>query len=116
MAGIGTEFGLTAANALTTSANNHGISVESLTGDLQALIAEMEADVDAQQGASLAAFQRAKAAFIESYNDMANKYGLSALAQGTTSDDGFTTDDQNVGGYTGAEGNLPGIKPITIQI
>jgi hypothetical protein len=116
MAGIGTEFGLTVANALTTSANNHSISVEGLTGDLQALIAEMEADVDAQQGEALAAFQRAKAAFIQSYNDMANKYGLSSLAQGETSNDGFGTDDMNVGGYTGAEGNLPGIKPITIQI
>ncbi|MFG3342858.1 hypothetical protein [Glycomyces sp. NPDC048151] len=116
MAGIGTEFGLSVANALTTSANNHGTSVEGLTADLQALIGEMEADVDAQQGESLVAFQRAKAAFVEAYNQMAEKYGLSALAQGATSDDGFTTDDQNVGGYTGAEGNLPGIKPVTIQI
>src|SRR5687768_7373827 len=98
MAGIGTEFGLTTANALTTSANNHGISVESLTADLRALIAEMEADVDAQQGEALNAFHRAKAAFVSSYDTMAEKYNISSIAQGATSDDGFGTDDMNVGG------------------
>jgi hypothetical protein len=116
MAGIGTEFGLTVANALNVSANNHGVSVEGLVGDLQALISEMEADVDAQQGAALAAFQRAKADFVETYNMMAEKYGLSALAQDATSTDGVNTDDLNEGGFTGANGGLPSIKPITIQI
>jgi len=116
MAGLANEFGLTEANALTTSANNHSTSVESLFGDLRALIAEMEEDVNAQGGASLNAFRLAKADFIEAYNALADKYGVSSMAQGATSTDGFNTDDLNEGGYTGAHGGLPGIKPISIAI
>jgi hypothetical protein len=47
---------------------------------------------------------------------MAEKYGLSAMAQDATSTDGVNTDDLNEGGFTGANGGLPSIKPITIQI
>ncbi|MFC3491634.1 hypothetical protein [Glycomyces rhizosphaerae] len=116
MAGIGTEFGLTEANALNLSANNHSVSVDELFGDLRALITEMEEDVNAQGGNALAAFQTAKAEFITAYNALADKYGVSSMAQGATSTDGFTTDDANEGGYAGAQGGLPGIKPITIQV
>jgi hypothetical protein len=115
MAGIGSEFGLTEANALNLSANNHSVSVDSLFGDLRALIQEMEQDVNAQGGNALVAFQTAKADFVNAYNALADKYGVSAMAQGTTSTDGFTTDDMNEGDYAGAHGSLPGIKPITIQ-
>jgi hypothetical protein len=116
MAGIGTEFGLTAANALNVSANNHGISVDGLIGDLRALIAEMEADVDAQQGAALTAFQNAKNDFFATYDQMAGKYGFSALGQDQTSTDGTGVDDLNEAEYASAGGGVPSISASNIQI
>ncbi|MEU6247084.1 hypothetical protein [Glycomyces sp. NPDC047010] len=112
----GNEFGLTEANALNVSANDHSLSVEELFGQLQALIQEMENDVNAQGGNALTAFRTAKAEFVTAYNALADKYGVSSMAQGATSTDGFTTDDSNEAGYTTAGGGLPGIKPINIAV
>jgi hypothetical protein len=116
MPGNANEFGLTQGNALNISANSHSVSAEAMIRDLNALIADMEQDVNAQGGAALTAFQTAKASFIEAYNALAGKYGMSALAQDATNTDGVTTDDTNVGGFTSANGALPGIKPTTIAI
>lgn len=112
----GNEFGLTEANALNVSANDHALSVEELFGQLQALITEMENDVNAQGGNALTAFRIAKAEFVTAYNSLADKYGVSSMAQGATSTDGFTTDDSNEAQYTTAGGSLPGIKPINIAV
>ena len=116
MPGLGNEFGLSVYNALHQSGENHSISVEELFGDLRNLIAEMEADVEAHGGNALVAFQKAKAEFVAAYNQMADKYGVSAMAQSQTNTDGSSTDDLNEGGFLGANGALPGIKPITIQV
>ena len=116
MPGSANEFGLTTANALNVSANNHSISVEELFGQLRTLVGEMERDVMAQSGAALAQFQLAKADFVTAYNAMADKYGVSAMAQGQTSNDGVNTDTNNEGEYAGAHGAMSPIKPITIQV
>ncbi|GAA1665857.1 hypothetical protein GCM10009830_09320 [Glycomyces endophyticus] len=112
----GNEFGLTEANALNVSANDHSLSVEELFGQLQALIQEMENDVNAQGGNALAAFRTAKAEFVTAYNALADKYGVSAMTQGSTSTEGFTTDDANEAGFAAVPGAMPAIKPINIGV
>ncbi|WP_199042891.1 hypothetical protein [Glycomyces salinus] len=110
------HFGLTTANALATSANEHEISVEELFGQLRGLIQEMEADAEAMGGEALSKFRLAKNEFVTAYNELADKYGVSAFAQAETQNDGFNTDDANQAEFQNAEGGLPPIKPITVQI
>ncbi|THV40139.1 hypothetical protein [Glycomyces buryatensis] len=112
----GAEFGLSEAPALAVSAGNHATTVDEMFGDLRALIGEMEADATAQGGNALTQFRLAKADFVEAYNQLADKYGVSAMAQDATSTDGTTTDESNEGEYSGAHGALTPIKPISIQI
>ncbi|WP_026932529.1 hypothetical protein [Glycomyces tenuis] len=116
MPGSANEFGLTVANALNVSANNHQISVEELFGQLRSLIGEMERDVMAQSGTALHQFQLAKADFVTAYNALADKYGVSAMAQGQTNTDGVNIDGQNEGEYAGAHGAMTPIKPVTITV
>lgn len=116
MPGSANEFGLTVANALNVSANSHQVSVDELFGQLRSLIGEMERDVLAQSGAALQQFQLAKADFIAAYNALADKYGVSAMAQDQTNTDGVTVDDQNHGEYAGAHGAMTPIKPISITV
>lgn len=106
----GQHFGVTEANTLGTGAQGHGDQAGLLNGQVQALIGEMEADVNAMAGNQLGAFQKAKVEFINSYNALASKMGLQGIDMGDIHTMGGNTDVQVEGDYNVVGSSIPQIS------
>lgn len=108
----GNMFGLTNEAALSVSATNHEVSVQGMVRDLNNLIADMENDILAMNGAALPAFRVSKNQLFEAFSMLANKYGVSALAQAVTSNEAHKADEMNHGEFTATQTAMQPISTV----